>query len=415
MQIFELRETSHYLMNKAYKDTNLLSIYLITLMAILGLSSTSPAFPNLSESFDVGVKDIGYILTLFTLPGVILAPLLGFLADKFGRKLIIVPALFLFGIAGGLVGFAQTIEQLLILNFLQGVGAAPLGALNVTLISDSYSGNKLTKYMGLNNSVLNVGTALFPLAGGFLASMSWRYPFMMAFLGVPIAIFVLVKLKDKNVKRTISSKDYLKLTFDSIKDKNLIVLNLISFITFVFLFGPFLNYLPFLINEKFQAEANEIGIIFFIMSITSALFSFLLDKLVKITTEKKLLLVSFSVYAISMLLMILAENIFLIYLSVLLYGLAQGINIPNVLSIIAKVAKPENVAFVFSFNRTIALLGQAVAPLFFGGIFDYLGVDYVFFVSVGISFLMFVFVKFFILEKDGEKRNGAKNYQRSQV
>jgi len=65
---------------------------------------------------------VGLLITAFTLPGIILVPIMGILADKFGRKKILVPSLMLFGIAGGSCFFFKNFSILLLLRFLQGIG-----------------------------------------------------------------------------------------------------------------------------------------------------------------------------------------------------------------------------------------------------------------------------------------------------
>lgn len=101
------------------------------------------------------------------------------LADRYGRKKILVPSLMLFGIAGGACMFTRDYHILLICRFFQGTGAASLGALNVTVIGDLYSGKERTTAMGYNASVLSIGTATYParrtlriLKGDFLLRFS---------------------------------------------------------------------------------------------------------------------------------------------------------------------------------------------------------------------------------------------------
>lgn len=159
------------------KDTNLYVIFGITLTAVMGVSSIAPALPSISRSLEVSTDQIGLLITFFTLPGIVFTPILGILADRYGRKIVLVPSLFLFGIAGTACAFAVSFEQLLLLRAFQGTGSAALGALNLTLIGDLYSGNRRATAMGYNGSVLSVGTAAYPAIGGGLALFGWFYPF----------------------------------------------------------------------------------------------------------------------------------------------------------------------------------------------------------------------------------------------
>lgn len=71
-----------------YTHKNLRIIFSITLMAVMGVVSVTPAFPKIVEALHISMKEIGLLITVFTFPGVLLTPVLGVLADRFGRKRI---------------------------------------------------------------------------------------------------------------------------------------------------------------------------------------------------------------------------------------------------------------------------------------------------------------------------------------
>ena len=123
---------------RVYKDPNLHVIWLVTLMAVLGSSSVTPAFPEIRQEFGVSADQVGLLITVFTLPGVLLTAVAGALSDRVGRRKILIPSLMLFGLAGGACALAPTFEMLLVLRTLQGFGAAALGAMNVTVLVSKY-------------------------------------------------------------------------------------------------------------------------------------------------------------------------------------------------------------------------------------------------------------------------------------
>jgi ACDE family multidrug resistance protein len=91
-------------------------------MAALETSSVSPAFPEVQKVFGVSRGQVALLITIFTLPSVLLTSVIGALSDRFGRRKILVPSLLLFGLAGGACALARNFELLLALRVLQGVG-----------------------------------------------------------------------------------------------------------------------------------------------------------------------------------------------------------------------------------------------------------------------------------------------------
>src|SRR6056297_1652526 len=199
----------------------------------MGVSSIAPAFPSIADSLDVSTERIGLLITFFTIPGIIITPILGLLADRFGRKIVLVPSLFLFGFAGTACAYATSFDQMLLFRALQGIGSASLGALNLTLIGDLYTGNKRATAMGYNGSVLSIGTAFYPAVGGALAILGWHYPFYLSLLAIPVGIFVLLKLEKTGSSGGLNVSEIFSNVASSLISKKVIPLFVGIFLTFI--------------------------------------------------------------------------------------------------------------------------------------------------------------------------------------
>ena len=273
--------------NSTVKDFNLYIIFSITLFAVMGVASITPAFPQIIKHYNLSVQQIGYLITVFTLPGILLAPFIGILADRYGRKTILVPSMLIFGVAGLLCSIQPDYQSLLVMRFFQGVGAASLGSLNITLIGDIFNGNKRIKAMGYNASVLSIGTASFPAIGGLLASFDWQYTFYLPVLILPFAILVLFKLQIPNIHNKILLNEYLGKVWKTINRKKVWGLSLVNILVFIVLYGAFLSFFPILMESRFQANSLTIGITMSLMSITTAICSSQLGKIRKKAKRRK--------------------------------------------------------------------------------------------------------------------------------
>jgi ACDE family multidrug resistance protein len=316
-------------LRKVYKDHNLHVLFGVTLMAVLGVSSITPALPRIRDEFGVTSGQVGLLITFFTMPGVVLTPVLGVLADRHGRKKILTPALILFGVAGTLCAFARSFELLLALRLLQGMGAAALGTLNVTVIGDIYSGRERSAALGYNSSVLSVGTASYPAIGGALATLGWFYPFALAALAIPIGLVVLFSLRNPEPRNEQRLKDYFGDVLSRLRDREVLGLLATSLLTFIILFGPQIYFLPILMDERFDAPSYVIGAVLSGASLTTALFSSQVGALTGRFSERRLLEAAFVLYAAALVGVAFAPSLYLLLVPAVLFGVAQGITSPT--------------------------------------------------------------------------------------
>jgi MFS transporter, ACDE family, multidrug resistance protein len=292
-----------------YKDHNLHVLWSVTLMAVLGTSSVTPAFPTIVRELGISSGQVGLLITFFTLPGIVMTPLLGVLSDRYGRKKILVPALLLFGLAGGACAFARSFDVLLALRFFQGIGAAALGTLNVTVIGDIYDGRERSTALGYNSSVLSIGTASYPAIGGLLATFGWFYPFALPFAAIPIAIVVMFSLHNPEPRNDDRLRDYFGSVWENLHDREVFGLIAASLLTYIVLFGPQISYLPILMNARFDAPSYVIGAVLSGASLTTVLTSTQLGRLTSRFSEKSLLKTAFVLYAIALIVVAFAPSL----------------------------------------------------------------------------------------------------------
>lgn len=373
-----------------WKDHNLHVIWGVTLMAVLGSSSVSPAFPKVVAELGVSPGQVGLLITVFTLPGVILTPVAGVLSDKFGRKTVLIPSLLLFGVAGGACALARDFELLLGLRVLQGVGAAALGATNVTLIGDLFAGRERTAALGYNSSVLSTGTASYPAIGGALATFGWYYPFALPLLAIPIAFLVLFSLHNPEPHNEQSLKEYARSIWSAVKDRTVAGLFAGSLVTFILLFGPLIVYLPILMDQAFGVSPLVIGVVVASTSLTTALASTQIGNLTSRFSEKTLVRASFVLYAAALALVAFVPYWWLLFVPTVIFGVAQSLNLPNVFSLLNEAAPDENRGAFLALNSTILRLGQTLGPVLMAGIAAPLGLAGAYLVAGALAAAMFV-------------------------
>jgi MFS transporter, ACDE family, multidrug resistance protein len=363
------------LVDQVLRSRNLHLVFGTTLMAVLGVASIAPALPRIAQALEVTPQQVGLLITAFTVPGVLLTPIAGVLADRAGRKRVLVPSLLIFGLAGAACALAGSFEQLLLLRLLQGVGAAALGSMNVTLIGDLFQGRERAAAMGYNATVLSIGTGTYPALGGLLAQLGWRYPFLLPLLAVPIAAAVLFGLRNPEPARGADLREYLGEVWQSVRNRAVAGMFAISVLTFVLLYGSILTYLPILMDRRFGAAPALIGLVMSTQSLATALASSQLGRLSGRLSPRALILIAFALYALALALVPLMPSLWLLVVPASLFGVGMGLNLPSLMTLLSGMAPLRHRAALMSLNGMVLRLGQTLGPLVAGGLYVWGGLS----------------------------------------
>jgi len=171
-------------------ETDFQLLLLATVFPILGTGLVSPVLDSVIEPFGTTAADVGLMVSFLTAPGIVLIPVAGMLADRYGRKPVLVAGLLLFGIPGTAIGLTTDFRVVLALRFLQGVGFSGLVPTITTSIGDMYAGAREATAQGLRLGMNGISGAVVPPLAGLLVVVSWRYPFALYASAVPVAVAV---------------------------------------------------------------------------------------------------------------------------------------------------------------------------------------------------------------------------------
>lgn len=172
------------------RDRNLQLLLLANLNAYLGIALVSPLLSTLTGPFAVSETRIGLMVSVFTGPAIVAIPLAGVLADRYGRKPMLVAGLLLFGVGGVGISFTADFRAVLGLRMLQGVGFAALTPTIITSIGDLYAETEEATAQGLRVMSSGVSQIIFPFVAGVVVVVNWRYPFLLYGLAFPAAVAV---------------------------------------------------------------------------------------------------------------------------------------------------------------------------------------------------------------------------------
>src|SRR5246127_3612745 len=162
-------------------------IILAVIMQALDTTIANVALPYMQGSVSASADQINWVLTSYIVAAAIMTPPSGFLANRFGRKRVLMVAVAGFMLASVLCGIAQSLLEIVTFRLLQGFFGAALVPLSQSILLDIYTPEERGSAMALFGVSVMVGPVLGPVIGGWVTDhMSWRWVF---YINVPIGAF----------------------------------------------------------------------------------------------------------------------------------------------------------------------------------------------------------------------------------
>jgi DHA2 family multidrug resistance protein len=159
-------------------------VILAVVMQALDTTIANVALPYIQGSVSASSDQINWVLTSYIVAAAIMTPPSGFLANRFGRKRILLTAIAGFVVASVLCGIAQSLVEIVGFRLLQGMFGASLVPLSQGILLDIYEPHERGSAMALFGVSVMVGPVLGPVIGGWLTdNMSWRWVF---YINVPL-------------------------------------------------------------------------------------------------------------------------------------------------------------------------------------------------------------------------------------
>lgn len=155
-------------------------------METLDSTVITTALPMMAKDFDVFAVDVGIGITAYLLTLAVMIPISGWLADRFGARLIFTLAICIFTGASVLCGISQSLEFFIFARVLQGIGGALMVPVGRIIVLKNTPKEGIIAAIGLITWPALIGPVVGPAVGGFFTTYaSWHWIF---FINVPIGI-----------------------------------------------------------------------------------------------------------------------------------------------------------------------------------------------------------------------------------
>ncbi len=369
-------------MQKSSSGWTLAALSGVPLIMVLGNSMLIPVLPKMKAALDLTQFQTSLVITLFSIPAGLTIPIAGFLADRLGRKKVIIPALIIYGLGGVVAGLAalflskQAYYILLAGRVLQGIGAAGNAPIAMALAGDLFTDKSRSKALGLIEASNGMGKVISPILGSLVGLIVWYATFFVfPALVIPVALgmaFLVRESAGQGNKQSINQYlESLKSIFQQ-KGKLLLTSFWIGSATLFILFG-ILFYLSDFLETRYKADGVYKGLLLAIPVLAMATTSFITGLLIKKKTKLMKALVVTGLVLVAGGLTVLPffdNNVYGYFGAIILMGIGSGLILPCLNTTITSTVSLKERGAVTALYGGVRFMGVALGPPIFGLLLD---------------------------------------------
>ncbi len=378
----------------------------VPFIMVLGNSMLIPILPDIRNALNLSPLQISLLITLFSVPAGIVIPVAGFFSDRFGRKIVIIPSLVIYGLGGVIAALGAIILNqhsypvILTGRILQGIGAAGTAPIAMALCGDLFSGKERSRALGAIESSNGLGKVLSPIIGSAVGIIVWYAAFILfPVIIIPVVIAMWLLVKEPKIGRNKQTlHQYLLSIVKVLRIKTGLFFStyLAGAIALMILFGvlfylsEYLEY-QFGLNGILKGLALAVPVLF--MSAASFFTGFMIKR--KKLLMKILVIAGLLLMTLSLVFLPLAKNVIFYFTAISVVGIGTGIILPCLNTLITGAASIEERGLVTSLYGSVRFLGVAFGPPLFGFLMAR-SVGLMFWSSAGLTLLAAVLVLIFL-------------------
>ncbi|UHQ98590.1 MFS transporter (plasmid) [Natrinema zhouii] len=348
-------------------------LLLSNILPPLGTALLSPVLGSLIDPLGATPANIGLMMSAFTAPAIFGIPVVGIVADRYGRRPVILFGLLLFGTAGTAIALTTTFQIALLLRMFQGIGFAALTPIIITSIGDLYSGTKEATAQGFRFTGSGLSQMIFPLAAGVLVGMAWQYPFVIYAISFPIAAVIYVYFEepvDSDVAQEGDENDVreqLSGLWSLVSQRRAWTMVIARGTPNIVWLG-FLTYNSIIVTNLMGGSATDAGLLAAIGSLTYALSATQAGRIfARFDSQFYPLVAMHAAMAGGLGVVFIAGSLPLAFVGVVLMGVGFGISLSLYRSIITNLAPPSFRGGLVSLAESGGRVTSTFTPVVMGG------------------------------------------------
>ncbi|MEY7851200.1 MFS transporter [Natrarchaeobius sp. A-rgal3] len=369
-------------------------ILAITFVGMLE-AALAPALPAIADALNVTDARVGLLITFFKIPSILVVPVAAIVADRYGRRVVILPSLALFGVAGTAMFFVETFALLLAMATVMGIGAAAIFPITVTMLGDIYSGSANATAQGFRVAIVGIAAVSIPTLSGYLSGLSWNYPFALFALAFPAIVLTSLYLRE-TIEPSTSADGVSRLTRQysgairsELLDPNVRILVLGGFVRGFVRYGV-LTFIPLFAVRVLDASLFEAGALLAVRGFAYVFVSPVSGSIVGRIGRKRALIVAMLVSTTALVVIPFSPTLLILAIAVFAYFTGDALFDPVMKGAVTTIGDADYLAGVVNTLYVLKRTGQTVSPAIFGFVLMLFGYETLFIVAGAIVFAYLV-------------------------
>lgn len=390
---------------KQFKPTKLtlLTIMLCSMLMLMGGAAVAPALPLIEQVFPGQDTLVSMIITIPSLAVALVGFAMGALADRLGKVKVLATSLVVFTAAGA-VGFLMEggsdtqLYILLAFRFVVGIGIAGISSAVTALIAEYYTGMDRIRALSYQSAAMGVGVLILEYTGGLLAEFSWREPFLVYLIGVPILLMVLFTMKEP---RRDEQGPADRVVPERKANKRLLTICYITI--FVAMTMAFLlpTKMPTYLQTELAVSTSVTGLFLGVHGVTNACFSLMYRRFVQRLAPFTIIAIGFLLLAVALLTLEVSESIASSVVMMIVAGAGLGMVCPAVSNTLAGETTASTSGKIMGGYSTCLNLGQFSISLISVPLFAAVGSSYPVMFGVMAAVAIVACVAFVVMSRAG--------------
>jgi len=365
-----------------YWKKTFISIFIAQVISILGFSFAMPFLPFFIQ--ELGIKEqsqqawwAGLILSATGVTLTIFAPIWGVLADRYGRKLMVVRSMI-----GGffvlmLMSYSRNVEELLVYRLLQGVFTGTIAA-SIALVASVTPSERSGFALGMMQSAVFIGVSIGPLFGGMVADhFGYRIAFRTGAVGVLLAGLLVLYGAAETLPSTSENSKGWSLDFKEIF-KNSAFISAVFMLFAVRFANTVINpSFPFIVKNVIKSVEilNRVtGITMALGGVTGAIASATLGYIGDRYGYVRILIICSIGAGIAAGAHVFVKSVPQIIIAHMFFGFFVAGILPSINATIQLTSSNRNMGKAFGMASSLGMLGLALGPLAGGFLGSHFGI-----------------------------------------